>query len=118
MCDDDNIDDVLEKVTINDALQELFQNQEKPRVAEKSSCTRTSEKKEAFEIFAVLSRPSSSGSMPLLSQEDSSALNLVSCTLTPLITSPSSQKMSPPSLNHPNSTGTEQHPRFLGVLST
>ena len=33
MCDDDNIDDVLEKVTIKDALQELFQNQEKLRVA-------------------------------------------------------------------------------------
>ena len=40
MCDDDNIDDALEKVTIEDALQELFQNQEKLRVAERSSCTR------------------------------------------------------------------------------
>ena len=49
MCDDDNIDDVLEKVTIiGDALQELFQTRKNQESLRRALAQETSEKKRSF----------------------------------------------------------------------
>ena len=124
--DEDEIDDVLENLTFEDALKELRQNQEKllenQNAIQKSLTTieallnmRLQKRKQALQVVtmpSVSARPSSSDSVTPSSWKDSTA-PLVSRVSTPPVTPPSSQ-MAP--LNHSNSTGIEENPCFSAAL--
>ena len=124
--DEDEIDDVLEKLTFEDALKELHQNQEKLlenqnaiqkllTTIEALLNTRLQKRKQAMQVAtlpSVPARPSSSDSVTPLSWEDSTA-PLVSRVSAPPVTPPSSQ-MAP--LNHSNSTDVKENPCFSAVL--